>query len=122
MKTKLVTAAFVLMSVLCANAQSSTTTKTTKTTEADGSTTTSSTTTTSSGTITEYSPGSTFVVKETDGPVKYRYGKSVTYVTKSGKTLSDDEAKLRIKVGAPVHVHYSKDGDARVISRVEVDD
>src|SRR4051812_40842129 len=32
------------------------------------------TTTTSTGTIEEYTPGTTFVVKETAGPVKYRYG------------------------------------------------
>jgi hypothetical protein len=39
----------------------------------------STTTTTSSmGTVAEYAPGSTFVVKETSGPVKYRYGKQVT--------------------------------------------
>lgn len=121
MKTKLVTLAFALVAAVCVNAQESKTTKTT-TTEADGSRTTTTKTTTSSGTITEYTPGSTFIVKETSGPVTYRYGKSVTYVTKSGKTLSDDDVKVRVKVGAPVHVHYTTDGDARVISRVEIDD
>lgn len=83
---------------------------------------TTTTTTTSTGTISEYSPGSTFIVKETSGPVTYRYGKTVTYVTKSGKKLSDDEVRTRIKIGAPVSVHYIKEGDARVISRVEIDD
>jgi hypothetical protein len=80
------------------------------------------TTTIGNGTITEYAPGSTFVVKETSGPVTYRYGKKVTYVTRKGTTLSDDEVRTRIKVGAPVHVHYDTDGDARVISRVELDE
>jgi hypothetical protein len=90
---------------------------------ADTVTTTSSTTTTTgTGTITEYAPGQTFIVKETSGPVTYRYGKSVTYVTKKGKTLSEDQVRTRIKVGAPVSVHYVTDGDARVISRVEVED
>ena len=88
--------------------------------------TTTSTTTTSTtygtGTISEYTPGTTFVVKESSGPVKYRYGKKVTYVTKGGKTLSEDEVRTRIKVGAPVRVQYGKEGDDRVISRVEVDD
>lgn len=84
--------------------------------------TTTTTTTTSAGTIEEYSPGSTFVVKEKSGPVKYRYGKKVTYVTKSGKTLTDEEVKTRVKVGVPVHVHYAADGDARVINRIEIDD
>ena len=80
------------------------------------------TTTTSTGTISEYAPGTTFVVKESTGPVKYRYSKKVTYVTKSGKTLSDDEVKTRIKVGVPVSVHYMTEGEDRVISRIEVDD
>ncbi|MDB6138744.1 MAG: hypothetical protein JWO94_1816 [Verrucomicrobiaceae bacterium] len=109
------------MTVAAVNAQSEKTVSTT-TTNSDGSTSSSTTTTTSSGTISEYSPGSSFIVKESSGPVTYRYGKKVTYVTKAGKELSDDDVKMRIKVGAPVHVHYMKDGDARVISRVEVDE
>jgi hypothetical protein len=80
------------------------------------------TTTTSTGTISEYSPGSTFVVKESSGPVTYRYGKKVTYVTKSGKTLTDDQVKTRIKVGSPVTVHYGTEGEAKVINKIEVDD
>jgi hypothetical protein len=79
-------------------------------------------TTTSTGTLHEYTPGSSFVVKETSGPVKYKYGKKVTYVTKKGKTLSDEEVRTRIKVGAPVSVHYSTEGEERVIDRVEIDD
>jgi hypothetical protein len=62
------------------------------------------------------------VVKETSGPVKYRYGKKVTYVTKSGKTLSDADVKTRIRVGAPVSVHYATEGTDRVVNRVEIDD
>jgi hypothetical protein len=89
---------------------------------ADTTSTTTTTTTTSAGTISEYSPGSTFVIKEGSGPMKYRYGKKVTYVTKSGKTLSDDDVRTRIKVGVPVHVHYSTEGHDRVISRVELDE
>jgi maltose-binding protein MalE len=85
-------------------------------------TTTTTSTTTSTGTISEYSPGTTFVVKESSGPVTYRYGKSVTYVTKKGKTLSEADVKTRIKVGVPVSVHYTTEGDNRVISRVEVDE
>jgi len=84
-------------------------------------TTTTTTTTTGTGTVTEYSPGKTFVVKETSGPVTYRYGEKVVYVTKSGKTLTDDEVRTRIKIGAPVSVHYSTVGQDRVISRVEID-
>jgi hypothetical protein len=84
--------------------------------------TTTTTTTTSTGTISEYAPNKTFIVKETSGPVTYRYGKKVTYVTKKGTTLSDDEVRTRIKVGLPVTVHYLKEGEARVINRIEIDD
>ena len=40
--------------------------------------TTTITTTTGNGTITEYVAGKTFIVKETSGPMAYRYGKKVT--------------------------------------------
>jgi hypothetical protein len=83
---------------------------------------TTTTTTTSSGTITEYTPGTTFVVKETSGPMKYRYGKKVTYVTRSGKTLPDADVRTRIKVGLPVKVHFITEGNDRVISRVELEE
>ena len=61
-------------------------------------------------------------MKESSGPVTYRYGKKVTYVTKSGKTLTDADVKTRIKVGVPVSVHYSTVDKDRVIDRVEIDD
>ena len=90
---------------------------------ADTETTTTTTkTTTSKGTISEYAPGKTFIVKETSGPVTYRYGKKVTYVTRGGKTLTDDDVRTRIKVGVPVSVNYVTEGDTRVISRVELDE
>ena len=84
--------------------------------------TTTTKTTTTTGTLHEYAPGKTFIVKETSGPVQYRYGKTVVYVTKGGKTLTEDQVRTRIKVGIPVHVHYLTEGDHRIISRVEVDD
>jgi hypothetical protein len=90
--------------------------------QTEKTTTTTTTTTTGAGTITEYSPGSTFVVKETSGPVSYRYGDKVTYVTRSGKTLTDDEVRARVKVGIPVNVHFSAEGKDRIINRVEIDD
>lgn len=85
-------------------------------------TTTTTKTTTGTGTLEEYTPGSTFVVKEKSGPVKYRYGKKVTYVTKKGKPLSEEEVRTRVKVGSPVTVHYGTEGEDRVIERVEVDE
>jgi hypothetical protein len=89
---------------------------------AEETTTTTTKTTMSNGTISEYSPGTTFIVKETSGPVTYRYGKTVTYVTRSGKTLTDADVKTRIKVGVPVRVQYLTEGESRVISRVELDE
>jgi len=89
---------------------------------ADEVTTTTTKTTYGTGTISEYTPGSTFVVKETSGPVTYKYGKKVVYVTKSGKTLTEDEVKTRIKVGTPVRVQYATEGDTKVINRVEVEE
>jgi len=80
------------------------------------------TTTTSSGTLTDYTPGTSFVVKESSGPVTYHYGKQVTYVTKSGKILGDDEVRTRLKANIPVTVGYTTEGDNRIINRVELDD
>jgi len=85
-------------------------------------TTTTTKTTMGNGTIAEYAPGKTFIVKETSGPVTYRYGEKVIYVTKKGRTLSDDEVRTRIKIGLPVNVQYATVGQDRVINRVEIDD
>ena len=112
----------LLMTTVFAAAQTTTTEKSTTTTAPSGASTTTTTTTTSSGTITEYTPGSTFVIKESSGPVNYRYGNSVTYVTKSGQSLTEDQVKTRIKVGIPVSVSYANEGDVRVVNRVVIDD
>ena len=86
-------------------------------------TTTSTTTTTEgSGTITEFSPGSTIVLKESTGPRHYRFGKTVTYVTRSGKVLNADTVRTRIKVGVPVRVHYTGMGDNMMVDRVILDE
>src|SRR5499433_4262350 len=85
-------------------------------------TTTTTTTTEGNGTITEYTPGSAIVLKETSGPVRYRFSKTVTYVTRSGKVLDEDVVKTRVKVGVPVRVHYSGTGDRMVVDRVIVDE
>ena len=86
-------------------------------------TTTSTTTTTEGGgTITEFTPGSVIVLKETSSPRRYRFGKTVTYVTKSGKPIDEDTVKTRIKVGVPVHVHYVGSGDDMMVDRVILDE
>ncbi|HEX5490393.1 MAG TPA: hypothetical protein VFX07_03980 [Candidatus Udaeobacter sp.] len=85
-------------------------------------TTTTTTTTDATGTITEFSPGSAIVLKESSGPRHYRFGKTVTYVTRSGKVLDPDIVKTRVKVGVPVRVHYTGTGDNMVVDRVIVDE
>ncbi|PYK09137.1 MAG: hypothetical protein DME65_12690, partial [Verrucomicrobia bacterium] len=60
-------------------------------------TTTAQTTSTTeaNGTITEYTPGSAIVLRESSGPVRYRFGKTVTYVTRSGRVLDEATVKSR---------------------------
>jgi hypothetical protein len=85
-------------------------------------TTTTTTTTEGNGTITEYTPGSAIVLKETSGPRRYRFGKTVTYVTRSGKVLDEDTVRTKIKVGVPVRVHYVGTGDNMMVDRVILDE
>jgi hypothetical protein len=82
-----------------------TTTQTTSTTEANG-------------TITAYTPGSAMVLRESSGPVSYRFGKTVTYVTRSGRVLDEATVKSKIRVGVPVRVHYAGTGPNMVVDRV----
>ena len=89
---------------------------------AQTSSTTTTTTTEGSGTITTFTPGSTIVLKESSGPRTYRFGKTVTYVTRSGKVLDEDTVRTRIKVGVPVRVHYMGEGDSMLVDRVILDE
>jgi len=84
--------------------------------------TTTTTTTEGSGTITEYSPGSTIVLKESSGPRHYRFGKTVTYVTRSGTVLDEATVRTKVKVGVPVRVHYVGTGDDMMVDRVILDE
>ena len=81
-------------------------------------TNTTSTATEDTGTITQYTPGSAIVLKETSGPVHYRFGKTVTYVSRSGKVLDQNTVRTKIKVGVPVRVHYAGTGENKVVDRV----
>ena len=83
---------------------------------------TTTTTTDAGGTITTFTPGSSIVLRESTGPKTYRFGKTVTYVTRSGKTLDEDAVRTRIKVGVPVHVHYVGEGDNMLVDRVVLDE
>jgi hypothetical protein len=81
-------------------------------------TTTTTSTTEGTGTITEYTPGSAIVLRESSGPVRYRFGKTVTYVTRSGRVLDENTVKTKIRVGVPVRVHYAGTGPNMVVDRV----
>src|SRR5438445_13426625 len=85
-------------------------------------TTTTTTTTEGNGTITEYTPGSEIVLRESSGPRHYRFGKTVSYVTRSGKVLDEDTVRTRVKVGIPVRVHYVGTGDNMLVDRVILDE
>jgi hypothetical protein len=82
------------------------------------STTTTTSTTEGTGTITEFTPGRAIVLKESSGPVHYRFGKTVTYVTRSGRVLDQATVSSRIRVGVPVRVHYTGTGPNMVVDRV----
>ena len=90
--------------------------------QVSGTSTTTTTTTEGSGTITQYTPGSAIVLKESSGPRTYRFGKTVTYVTRSGKVLDEDTVRTRVKVGIPVRVHYVGTGDNVMVDRVILDE
>jgi hypothetical protein len=81
-------------------------------------TTATTSTTEASGTITEYTPGSAIVLRETSGPVRYRFGKMVTYVTRSGRVLDEQTVRTRVKVGVPVQVQFTGTGANRMVDRV----
>jgi hypothetical protein len=81
-------------------------------------TTQTTTTTEANGTITQYTPGSVIVLSESNGPVRYRFGKTITYVTRSGKVLDQAEVNQRIRVGAPVRVHFTGTGPNMVVDRI----
>jgi hypothetical protein len=85
-------------------------------------TTTTTTTTEANGTITEYTPGSAIVLRESSGPVHYRFGKTVTYVTRSGRVLDEDTVRTRIKLGVPVRVHYVGTSPDMMVDRVTLEE
>jgi len=94
-------------------------TSSTSTTVATGAgmTQTTTTTTESTGTVTEYTPDQTLVLKtEAAEPLRYKFSKKVTYVTADGKVIHASE----IKKDSKVRVHYVKDGDDMLIDKVIV--
>jgi hypothetical protein len=111
-----VTFATALMG-LVAYGQTSTS-STTVATGANGATEKTTTTTTeSTGTVTEFTPGQALILKTEAGePMRYKFGKTVTYMTSDGKVI---EAS-KIRKDSKVRVHYLKDGDNMVVEKVIV--
>jgi hypothetical protein len=110
-----VTCALALTGSL-AQAQTATSTTTT-TTEHGANRTTETTTTESTGTITEFTPGTSLVLHtEAAEPVHYRFSKEVTYVTPDGKVI---EAS-KVRKDARVRVHYAREGKDMVVDKVIV--
>jgi hypothetical protein len=93
------------------------TTSTSVATGTNGVTETTTTTTESTGTVTEFTPGRFLFLKtEAAQPVRYKFGKTVTYVTSDGKVI---EAS-KIRKDSKVHLHYVKDGDDMLVDKVTV--
>src|SRR6202790_4076212 len=110
-----VTFATALMgSMVCAQTSSSSTTVATGT---NGATETTTTTTESTGVVTEFTPGHQLFLKtDADQPVRYKFGKTVTYVTSDGRVI---EAS-KIRKDSKVRVHYIKEGDDMRVDKVIV--
>ena len=62
------------------------------------------------------------ILEEDGGPKPYYFGKTVTYMTRSGKVLDEDAVKSRVKVAVPIQVHYRGEGANRTIDRVILDE
>ena len=96
-------------------AQTSSTTSTTVAKSTDGTTQTTTTTTESFGTLTEFTPGE-FLTLRTDAsePMRYKFGKTVTYVNSHGKVIEASKFQKDSKV----RIHWVKDGDTMLVDRV----
>lgn len=92
---------------------------TTVATGTNGTTETTTTTTESTGTVTEFTPGRALILRtEAAEPMRYKFGKTVTYVTSDGKVI---EAS-KIRKDSKVRVHYIKQGDDMLVDKVIVTD
>ena len=90
------------------------------TTVATGSTGTTETTTTESlGTVTDFTPGQTIVLKTEAGePSSFKFSKTVTYQTADGRVIEPSQ----IRKDSKVRVHYLKSGDDMLVDKVIVTD
>jgi len=84
--------------------------------EMERSVTTSEKTTTYSGTVTEIQPSSSTIIMRSESspePVKYTYTKNTTFVDANGNVVSQETIR-----NSPVTVHYIKEGDSMVVTKV----
>ena len=103
-----------------AQAQTATTTQSTTTTTGAGGTVreTTTTTDTTSGVVTDFTPGTSVILKtEAAAPVTYtKFSKTMIYTDESGKII---EPTL-VRRDSRVRVHYSKVGSDMVVDKVIV--
>jgi hypothetical protein len=91
------------------------TSSTTVATQPNGVTETTTTTTESSGTVTEFTPGDSLILKtEAAEPMHYTFSKTVTYVNAHGKVIGAS----KIKKDSKVQVHYLKHGNNMVVDKI----
>ena len=85
-------------------------------TQPNGMTETATTTTTESfGTVTDFTPGDSLILKtEASEPMHYKFGKTVEFVNAHGKVI---EAS-KIRKNSKVHVHYVRHGNDMVVDKV----
>src|SRR5882724_6729087 len=102
---------------LVAYGQTSSSSSTTVATGSNG--TTETTTTESLGTVTDFTPGQTIVLKTEAGePAHYKFSKTVTYQTADGRVIEPS----KIRKDSKVRVHYLKSGDDMLVDKVIVTD
>jgi hypothetical protein len=76
------------------------------------------TTTTYSGTVSDVqSPSKTIVIRSEKAPepMRYTYNERTTWVDSAGNTVTMDSVKNQ-----PATIHYVKEGDSMIVTRVEV--
>src|SRR4029077_20653739 len=84
-------------------------------TQPNGMTEITTTTTESFGTVTEFTPGESLILKtEPATPVHYKFGKTVEFVNVHGKVIETS----KIRKDSKVRVHYVKQGDDMVVDKV----
>jgi hypothetical protein len=95
------------------------TSSTTTATGSNGTTETTTTTTESTGTVTDFTPGQTIVLKTEAGePAHYKFSKTVTYQTANGRVIEPS----KVRKDSKVRVHYLKNGDDMLVDKVIVTD